>query len=322
MHILLVRHGQSTNNVIEAELGDCPEFYQRRVVDPALSSLGERQAAALARHVGAQLRQCAAQGRITMVCSSMARAMQTAEPLSKAIGVAPTVRPDLVERCAFFSVDSAGTQIAKPGPTAEDVKRRFPSFDVSELSASPEPVLETAAQARARAARVAAELLATAKAGDSAAGELLVLVAHADFIGMLVRALVAGQASNEPEAAAATVVESATEQPKTESYWDLNNTATVHLVIQQPSGRVRLLHWNRSEHLTEALRSGVAWRNMPGCEAAAQWARHGEGGSGLSPLFAEASTLARPGGSGPGVALAAAFVAGAVLGVAAARRVL
>ena len=66
MHILLVRHGQSTNNVIEAELGDCPEFYQRRVVDPALSSLGERQAAALARHVGAQLRQCAAQGRITL----------------------------------------------------------------------------------------------------------------------------------------------------------------------------------------------------------------------------------------------------------------
>ena len=68
--------------------------------------------------------------------------------------------------------------------------------------------------------------------------------------------------------------------------------------------------------------STTRWRNMPGCEAAAQWARHGEGGSGLSPLFTEASTEARPGGSGPGVALAAAFVAGAVLGVAAARRVL
>ena len=45
-----------------------------------------------------------------------------------------------------------------------------------------------------------------------------------------------------------------------------------------------------------------------------------EGGSGLSPLFAEASTVARPSGTGTGGALTAAFVAGVVLGVAAARR--
>ena len=44
MHVLFVRHGQSENNVIEAQVGDCAAFYQRRVVDPALSSLGERQA--------------------------------------------------------------------------------------------------------------------------------------------------------------------------------------------------------------------------------------------------------------------------------------
>ena len=44
MHILLVRHGESSNNQIEAELGECHSYYQRRAVDPGLSALGEEQA--------------------------------------------------------------------------------------------------------------------------------------------------------------------------------------------------------------------------------------------------------------------------------------
>ena len=62
----------------------------------------------------------------------------------------------------------------------------------------------------------------------------------------------------------------------------------------QGCGKVRLLHWNRSDHLIESLRSGIAWKNMPGCEGAAGWARHGEGGSGLPPLFTESQTVAAP----------------------------
>lgn len=249
MHILLVRHGQSLNNVIEAELGDCPEFYQRRAIDPALSRLGERQAAALGRHLGAQLKAAAAQGRVTLVCSSMMRAMQTAEPLAAAIGVAPLVRPDLVERCGFFAVDAAGTQLAQPGPTSADIRRRFPTYDVSRLSSASEPCLETVAEARTRAAVVAAELKSLAI--GAAPPELLVLVAHADFIGMLARAILA-PADAPPSAPA----ESAVQQPS-EPYFDLNNTATVHLALQ-PNGRVRLLHWNRSgaqRHLPSLPRS-------------------------------------------------------------------
>ena len=43
-HVILVRHGQSENNVIESEVGDTPEFYTRRSIDPKLSALGHQQA--------------------------------------------------------------------------------------------------------------------------------------------------------------------------------------------------------------------------------------------------------------------------------------
>ena len=179
MHILLVRHGQSTNNVIEAEVGDCPDFYQRRQVDPPLSSLGEQQAAALGRHLGAQLATSATQGRVHLACSCMARAMQTVSPLSTALGVDPLVRPDCVERHGFFSEDKTGTRTEQPAPTCDDVLRRFPKYDVSRLASEPRlsGSVETLAEARARAARVAAELLATARGTE--APELLVMVAHA-----------------------------------------------------------------------------------------------------------------------------------------------
>lgn len=304
MHLLLIRHGQSTNNIIEAELGDCPAFYQRRVVDPALSELGERQAAALAKHVGAQLRGCAAQRRVQMACSSMRRAMQTAEPLAAQLGIRPLVRPDCVERCAFFCINKEGEQIAQPGPTSADVLRQFPTFDASLVDSAAKPNLETAAEARRRANRVASELKQHSK--SEAAPELLVLVAHADFIGLLARALLFSEQTCDEG------TENAMATPIGEPYFDLNNTATVHLVLL-PNGRVRMLHWNRTEHLKEALRSGIAWKNMPsGCELAAEWAKHGEGGSRLSPLFVEAETVATDACRCYTIAVAAALAGAAV----------
>ena len=52
-----------------------------------------------------------------------------------------------------------------------------------------------------------------------------------------------------------------------------------------------LLYWNRSEHLTDELRSGIAWKNMPGASAAAEWARVGEGGSGLVGKYEEEAVV-------------------------------
>ena len=55
MHLLLVRHGQSMNNVIEAEVGGGEDFLRRRSIDPPLSTLGRSQADALGLHLGAQV---------------------------------------------------------------------------------------------------------------------------------------------------------------------------------------------------------------------------------------------------------------------------
>lgn len=302
MHILMIRHGQSTNNVIEAALGDSREFYQRRTVDPPLSSLGEQQAEALGRYLGAQLRPAAEAGRVFLTCSSMRRAMQTCAPLAAALGLAPIVRPDFVERCAFFSVDAHGKQNPEKGPTRREVIASFPTYDVRLLDETATPALETAADARARATKVAAELLALSASGsekdtgDERGGEaasppppeLYVMVAHADFIGMLARALLKA----EPPAA----LDGDTAQPTGHAYYDLNNVSTAHLVLLPPGGgstyRVRMLHWNRSDHLLEAERSGIAWKNFAGCAQAADWARHGDGGTGRAPLFVEASVVA------------------------------
>ena len=123
----------------------------------------------------------------------MLRAMQTAAPLAAALGLRPLVRPDCVERCAFFTVDANGQQVAQPGPTSGAVLRSFPTYDISQLSSTALPTLETVADARVRAAKVAGELQLQAASG--VAVELLVLVAHADFIGLLSRALLGGSST-------------------------------------------------------------------------------------------------------------------------------
>ena len=110
------------------------------------------------------------------------------------------------------------------------------------------------------------------------------LVSHCDFIGLLTRALLLG-------AGAAP------------SYWDLNNTALVHIALLRArkrgkggggAFRARLLCWNRSEHLTDAIRSGIAWKNLPGCDKARPrgLARARGGSGGASTVGDEAACVA------------------------------
>ena len=320
MHLVLVRHAQSANNVIEAEHGESPTFFASRAVDPALSPLGEAQAAALGACLGAQLRATAAArgARVRLACSTMRRTMQTAEPLSVALGIRCEVWPDVFEQGGFYD-SSSGRAAPRAGPTRADVEARYPAYDASRLpEATAATDKEKGAQAAARAERVADELRALAAAdADDARPELLVLVSHCDFIGLLTRALLLG-------AGAAP------------SYWDLNNTALVHIALLRArkrgkggggAFRARLLCWNRSEHLTDAIRSGIAWKNLPGCEGAAAWARFGDGGSGLASTVGDeaacVAVAARARERESARALAAAaigFALGVVLASARARR--
>lgn len=81
--IHLVRHGQSTWNVVRRVQGQTPHV--------PLTALGERQA----RQAASQL---AASGARTVYSSDLRRSVQTALPIAERLGVAVTLDADLRER--------------------------------------------------------------------------------------------------------------------------------------------------------------------------------------------------------------------------------
>ena len=194
MHLVLIRHAQSANNVIEAEHGESPTFFASRAVDPPHSPLGEAQAAALGECFGAQLaRPPPRAARARLACSTMRRTMQTAEPLSVALGIRCEVWPEVFEQGGFYD-SSSGRAAPRAGPTRADVEARYPAYDASRLPESTAATTRRARGGRARRAR-RGELRALASSdADDARPELLVLVSHRDFIGLLTRALLFGAA--------------------------------------------------------------------------------------------------------------------------------
>jgi len=126
MHVLLVRHAESSNNVlaeqITAELGVNPygphggadvmaEYDRRRTADPGLSPLGVKQADLLPQHPhleDVRLEQLAAEGRLQIVTSPMQRAILTSLPLLRSINEAAAAA------AASASPDAAGDASAAP----------------------------------------------------------------------------------------------------------------------------------------------------------------------------------------------------------------
>jgi len=98
MELYIIRHGQSTNNTLNDPRG--------RVCDPPLTELGQRQVALVAQHLasatsrapwaadGHDRRGC---GIARLYCSPMRRALETAQPIGRALEVVPEVWIDIHE---------------------------------------------------------------------------------------------------------------------------------------------------------------------------------------------------------------------------------
>ncbi len=142
--LCLVRHGESEWN------------YEKRIqgqLDPALTDLGRRQAQAVAERL--------AQGEWDLLYSSdLSRARETAEHISRALGLEVQLRTILRER----------NQGKLEGLLSADARNRYPDFD------APEVGRETADQLKARAAKGIGELLA------EGAGKRLIAVCHGGLI--------------------------------------------------------------------------------------------------------------------------------------------
>jgi broad specificity phosphatase PhoE len=119
--MILVRHGQSEFNVVYGETRKDPG-----IVDPQLTELGRRQAAATAKAL--------AGGRAhRIVASPYRRAVQTALIINETLNLPITIDPMVGERAAFIC------DIGTPGP---DLSKLWPDLDFSHLPETWWPAIE------------------------------------------------------------------------------------------------------------------------------------------------------------------------------------
>jgi broad specificity phosphatase PhoE len=154
--MILLRHGQSEFNLHFAATRRDPG-----IVDPRLTELGHAQAAAAADRL--------MNARISRIISSpYTRALQTAEPVAKALGVPVVINPIVRERYAFA---------CDVGTPRTELERAWPEHDFSIIEEVWWPVIEEpAASVVGRAALFRAEMAALADWADT------LVISHWGFI--------------------------------------------------------------------------------------------------------------------------------------------
>lgn len=180
MRFVLIRHGQSVNNLIYEETGQD----LGRHPDPELTDLGHTQAGRLAQSVAAGV----LPWQITAVHTSlMARAIQTAAPLADALDLPVFAHPELFE-CGGPYHQADGVHLAHPGSEAEELAALTPRLVLPELPGGPGwwsgpfEAEESAYVDRAR--RVIGDLRTRHDPGD-----VVALVTHGWFTQYLLREL-------------------------------------------------------------------------------------------------------------------------------------
>ena len=193
--LYLIRHGQSANNALADQ--------RRRTADPGLTDIGHAQARHVARHLETQPDKTdvrdgrsgvAGHGIGRLYCSPMLRALQTAEPIAAALGLAPEVRLDVFESGGIW-LDGGDGQgpVGRPGLRRAELTAKFPSFALP-AEATDEGwwnrPFETPEQMAERAARVAAGIRRRLAYTD----ERVAVVSHGTFMNTLIAQLAFGNA--------------------------------------------------------------------------------------------------------------------------------
>lgn len=230
MELIFIRHGQSANNVLKD--------VSLRDKDPELTELGHRQAERVAEFLAAgghkewpeHLEGQPFFDRL--YCSPMLRAMQTVDPIGRALGIDPEVWVDIHEMGGIY-LDHGEERgvIAYSGQTRGEMSEKFPGYrlpeEVEEDGWWKGNGMESFAAGQGRAIGVASALKEKAD-GD----ERICLVTHGGFMSCLLQAL-------------------GRQLPAEGYYYEHANTAITHLRLSADGG-VTLLFSNRVDHLTEA----------------------------------------------------------------------
>ncbi len=243
MDLYIIRHAQSTNNALPAEVE-----LRDRVCDPLLTELGYRQAELLAEHLAtgcdgwsdaasadpeAGGGSCAATYGIThLVCSPMKRTLLTAQPVSRALGLAAEIWPDIHEHGGIYL--DHGEPVGKvgyPGITRLELVAQFPGYRAPDALTAQGwwfDGFEEWDACLSRAGQVARRLRAM-HASDTG----IAMVTHGAFASALIMALV----GTPPDAGV---------------HFSHHNTG-ISLVHFRPDGGIRLRYLNRVPHLPPEL---------------------------------------------------------------------
>lgn len=255
MRLYIIRHGQSHNNLVDYEAKSHEEYIRRRHADPDLTPLGWRQAEAVATHLStATTAEYFASynpfpkdgyGITRIFCSPMRRAMQTAQPIGREIGVAPEIHVDIHEYGGMFTGDHhhPETCVNHPGMTPSEIESEFPGYIIpgsitekgwySGTHENYKRFQERIKRAANFVRNLAAESNQRTQLSEGNSHEHVAIVVHADFIDHLLKELL-----DHPE------------QPNF-GYSFFNTSIT--MLEFTPSGRIRVGYVNRCEHLTASV---------------------------------------------------------------------
>ncbi len=202
MRLLLIRHGQSANNVLaESDGHDYDLYMSTRSPEPPLTELGKQQAELLAQQLAEgtarQTSPSVRQAWVTreypideLYVSPMLRALQTAAPIGRKLGLQPRVWRDIHEHGGVFTGNpEKGNVVSYAGLNREEMAAQFPTYVLSDdIGAAGwwEGGYEELDVCYRRAQRVAAALYAMAATEPDRA---VALVTHGTFLDNLFHAL-------------------------------------------------------------------------------------------------------------------------------------
>jgi 2,3-bisphosphoglycerate-dependent phosphoglycerate mutase len=177
--ILLVRHGQSANNAL-------PE--PQRVPDPALTSLGRRQAEKLAEWF-------ASNPPSRLYCSGFLRALETTAAIARRLRIKPLVHWELFEQGGCYSGYKRTNKAPSPGMGRNQIRSLFGDWEIddriSEKGWYHGRKLESDEDAIFRAQRIARWIVdeLVPKNGKLSEPGRIAFVIHADFKMLLIEAM-------------------------------------------------------------------------------------------------------------------------------------
>jgi 2,3-bisphosphoglycerate-dependent phosphoglycerate mutase len=195
MELYIIRHAQSVNNALADQ--------RDRVADPPLTETGWRQVDLLARHLATETDTAdiphmttvyglknghsgPGYGITRLYCSPMLRALQTAQPIAKALGLTPEVWVDIHENGGIF-LDGKDGPVGFGGKTRAEMEAEFPGYVVPESVTDTgwwKGAFEDYPARQYRAVTVAAQLRRWANSD-----ERIALVTHGGFLNGLLKAL-------------------------------------------------------------------------------------------------------------------------------------